>query len=100
MKRGDINRSIQDCLFGSEGGCLGAEIFSAKNIWLVDVVAILFQRINWGEMPPGGLEGRHSSGAVLLPAAALTGLPLPGPASKASQEKKPNSFFHLLQRVS
>lgn len=47
-------------------------------------------------MPPGGLEGRHSSGAVLLPAAALPGLPLPGPASKASQGNKHEHLFPSL----
>lgn len=42
MERGDINRRTQNCLFGSEGGCLGEESFSAKknmaNICICNVV--------------------------------------------------------------
>lgn len=102
-KRGDINRSIPDCLFGSEGGCLGEETFSAKKIRVIAVLTSPFQRISEAEVPPGGAKGRHSS-LCQRSAGMLPLQPPPGCLSQAPLQtprgKRHGISFHLSQRSS
>lgn len=102
-KRGDINRSVPDCLFGSEGGCLGEETFSAKKIRLIAVLTSAFQRISEAEVPPGGVEGRHSS-LCQRSAGMLPLQPPPGCLSQVplqtSRGKRHSISFRLSQRSS